>query len=66
MKEGFDPGLFEPLTEDELRELDAALLDRFGEDSELLPGDEGVIDVTELDGLLTAVINSPVMIMPSR
>jgi uncharacterized protein len=28
--------------------------------------DEGIIDVTELDGLLTAVVSSPVMILPSQ
>jgi uncharacterized protein len=60
------PDLFSPLTEEELAQLDEALLYRFDEDSEPLPGDEGISDVTELDGLLTAVISSPVMIMPSH
>ncbi len=60
------PDLSTPLSEEELFELDEALLNRFDEDSEPLPGDEGIIDVTELDGLLTAVVSSPVMIMPSR
>jgi uncharacterized protein len=55
-----------PLTEEELSQLDDALLDRFDEYPEPLPGDdEGILDVAELDGLLTAVVSSPVMIMPS-
>jgi uncharacterized protein len=59
------PNLSAPLSEAELSALDDALLDRFDEDSEPLPGDEGIINVSELDGLLTAVVSSPVMIMPS-
>lgn len=59
------PDLSNALSEEELCELDDALLNRFDEDSEPLPGDEGIIDVSELDGLLTAVVSSPVMIMPS-
>ena len=59
------PNLSTPLTEEELSQLDEALLCRFDEDSEPLPGDEGIIDVSELDGLLTAVVSAPVTIMPS-
>ena len=59
------PDLSSPLNEQELAELDDALLYRFDEDSGPLPGDEGIIDVSELDGLLTAVVSAPVMIMPS-
>lgn len=60
------PDLSTPLSEEELAELDEALLCRFDEDAEPLPGDEGIIDVSELDGLLTAVVSAPVMIMPSH
>jgi uncharacterized protein len=60
------PDLSTPLNEEELAQLDDALLNRFEEESEPLPGDEGIIDVSELDGLLTAVVSAPVMIMPSH
>jgi uncharacterized protein len=60
------PDLSSPLSEAELAELDDALLNRFDEDAEPVSGDEGIIDVSELDGLLTAVVSSPVMIMPSH
>ena len=60
------PDLSTPLSEEELSQLDDALLNRFDEDSEPLSGDEGILDVSELDGLLTAVVSSPVMIMPSN
>jgi uncharacterized protein len=58
--------LSSPLTPEELDELDQALLDRFDEGDENPPGDEGVYDVSGLDGFLTAVLCSPVLIMPSR
>jgi uncharacterized protein len=60
------PDLSTPLSEAELAELDDALLSRFDEDTEPVSGDEGIIDVSELDGLLTAVVSSPVLIMPSH
>ena len=60
------PDLSAPLSEEELSQLDDALLNRFDEDEEPLTGDEGILDVTELDGLLTAVVSSPVTIMPSQ
>jgi len=60
------PDLSTPLSEAELAELDEALLNRFDEDMEPVSGDEGITDVSELDGLLTAVVSSPVMIMPSH
>lgn len=58
--------IFEPLNEDELNWLDDFLLDRFDEDVDVEGKDEGVIDVSELDGLLTAVVSGPVMIPPSQ
>ena len=60
------PDLTTPLSEKEMADLDHALLYRFDENAEPLQGDEGIIDITELDGLLTSVVSSPVMIMPSR
>lgn len=58
--------MFEPLNEDELSWLDDFLLDRIDEDSEFEGKDEGVLDVSELDGLMTAVVSGPVMIQPSQ
>jgi uncharacterized protein len=60
------PDLSMPLDEGELAELDDALLYRFDEESVDPSGDEGIIGLSELDGLLTAVVSSPVMITPSH
>lgn len=54
------------LNEDELEELDRFLLERIPEDVDTRDRDEGVIMVSELDGLLTAVVSGPVMVPPSR
>jgi len=61
---GFDQTT--PLTDEELARLGDALLYRFDEDDDAIDGDEGVLDVSELDGLLTALISLPDMIMPSQ
>jgi len=57
-----------PLTDDELDQLDAFLLDRIPEDesSDVDTRDEGVICIPELDGLLTAVVVGPELIPPSK
>ena len=49
--------LLDPLTELELSSLDDFLLHRID--------DEGVLDVSELDGLLTAVVSGPDLVPPS-
>lgn len=58
--------LYEPLTELELDRLDRFLLERIDEDAVRPGDDEGVLNVSELDGLLTAVVTGPVLIPPSR
>lgn len=58
--------IFEPLSDDELDWLDDFLLYRIDQDSDFEGKDEGVLDVSELDGLLTAVVSGPVMIPPSQ
>lgn len=58
--------LYQPLTDLELDRLDRFLLDRVDEDAVSPGDDEGVLNVSELDGLLTAVVTGPVMIPPSR
>lgn len=58
--------IFEPLSDEELNWLDDFLLDRIDEDADFEGKDEGILDVSELDGLLTAVVSGPVMIPPSQ
>jgi len=58
--------IFEPLSDDELDWLDDFLLYRIDEDADFKGKDEGVLSVSELDGLLTAVVSGPVMIPPSQ
>jgi len=50
----------------ELERLDRFLLDRIDDDADAESKDEGVLDISELDGLLTAIVSSPVVIQPSR
>ena len=50
--------LFTPLSDNEIEELDNFLLD--------LESDESILNVSELDGLFTAVISSPDTIPPSE
>jgi uncharacterized protein len=58
--------LTNPLTEDELARLGEVLLHRFDDDDEADSGDEGIIDVSELDGFLTAMVSVPNTILPSQ
>ncbi len=58
--------LSDPLSDEELERLQAILLDRVDEDAVTDGKDEGVLDVSELDGLLTAVVSGPVTILPSH
>jgi len=58
--------IFEPLDEDELDWLDHFLLYRIDDDADCEGKDEGVLNLSELDGLLTAVVSGPVMVPPSR
>jgi uncharacterized protein len=58
--------LSSPLRDDELDRLQSILLERVDEDVASGDRDEGVLNVSELDGLLTAVVSGPVTITPSR
>ena len=58
--------IFEPLDQDELGWLDGFLLDRIDKGSEFEGKDAGVLGLSELDGLMTAVVSGPVMIQPSQ
>jgi len=58
--------LFEPLSDEEIELLDDFLLDRYGDETEEEGWNEGVVDVSELDGLFTAIVSGPVLIPPSQ
>jgi uncharacterized protein len=60
--------LHTPLNDSELNRLDSFLLDRVPEEIEGEPGevDEGILDISELDGFLTAIISGPRAIAPSE
>lgn len=59
----------DPLNEDELERLDRFLIDRLGdndEDDDTENNDGGVLNISGLDGLFTAIVSGPVVIPPSR
>lgn len=58
--------VFSPLSEDELDELERFLLDRIDEDAVTDDYDEGVLNVSELDGFFTAIVSGPQMVLPSQ
>lgn len=58
--------LFTLLSDDELETLDRFLLDRVDEDT-VTPGqDEGILDISTLDGFFTAIVSGPKIIPPSQ
>jgi uncharacterized protein len=58
--------LFTPLTDDEMERLDRFLLDRIDEDADTEGKDEGIIDISGLDGFFTAIVSGPVTVPPSQ
>ena len=58
--------IFEPLDDEELDRLDQFLLDHVDEDADTEGKDEGLLDTSELDGFLTAIVSGPTSILPSR
>jgi len=58
--------LFTPLSDEEYDRLDEFLLQRVDEEGDTTDKDEGVLDISELDGLFTAIVSGPVTTMPSR
>lgn len=58
--------LFTPLSDEEYERLNRFLLDRVDEDADTTDMDEGVLDISELDGLLTAIVSGPATVMPSQ
>ena len=60
---------FKILSEAEIERLNQFLLDRIPEDADAEyteDTDEGILDISELDGFFTAIVSSPVMIPPSQ
>lgn len=55
-----------PLSDEEYDRLDRFLLDRIDEEEDTLDKDEGVLDISELDGLFTALVSGPVATIPSQ
>ena len=60
------PDLTAPLNDDELEQLNEVLINRFPDDTEVDVDDEGVLDISELDGFLTAIVSVPEMLLPSQ
>ncbi|MGD8570027.1 MAG: UPF0149 family protein [Gammaproteobacteria bacterium] len=58
--------IFQSLNEQELDRLDQFLINRIDDDDDSDDGDEGVLDISELDGFLTAIVSGPVMVPPSQ
>jgi uncharacterized protein len=57
---------FAPLNDEEFEYLDDFLLERIDDDADTQGKDEGVQDISELDGLFTAIVSGPVMVPPSK
>ncbi len=57
--------IFTPLTDSELEQLEQFLLNRYDDDNDYLDQDEGVIEISELDGFFTAIVSGPSTILPS-
>jgi len=58
--------LLTKLNDSEIERLDDFLLDRIHEQVATEDRDEGVLDISELDGLFTAIVSGPAMIPPSQ
>ena len=58
--------LYKPLNDDEIDQLDQFLLNRIPEDSLDQTSDEGIFDISTLDGFFTAIVSGPVTIQPSK
>jgi len=57
--------LFTPLSEEEIERLDRFLLDRIDENADTAGRDDGVLGMSDLDGLFAAVVSGPEVIRPS-
>jgi len=58
--------LFTSLSDEEYERLDQFLLERIDDEDDALDKDEGVLNISELDGLFTAIVSGPVITAPSQ
>jgi len=58
--------LFTSLSDEEYERLDQFLLERIDDEDDALDKDEGVLNISELDGLFTAIVSGPVTTAPSQ
>ena len=58
--------LYQPLDDDEIAWLGEFLLDRIDDDADTEGRDEGILDISELDGFFTAIVSGPVTVLPSQ
>lgn len=58
--------IFAPLSEKEIDQLEELLLNRIDDETDTLGKDEGIFDISSLDGFFTAIVSGPVMIKPSQ
>lgn len=58
--------MFTTLSEEEIARLDLFLLERIDEEANTEDKDEGIIDISELDGLFTAIVSGPTVVQPSQ
>jgi len=56
----------EVLSGAELERLNQLLLERIDENIDTRGMDEGILDVSELDGFFTAIVSGPVIVEPSQ
>lgn len=54
------------LTEQEQEQLEEMLMNRFADDIDVGELDEGIFDLSTLDGFFTAIVSGPTMIPPSK
>ena len=58
--------LFTSLSDEEYERLDQFLLERIDDEDDALDKDEGVLNISELDGLFTAIVSGPMTTAPSQ
>jgi len=58
--------LFMPLSDSEMDRLEEFLLDRIDDDEDTEGKDEGMFNISELDGFFTAIVSGPGVIQPSQ
>lgn len=58
--------MFEVLSDAEIETLGEFLLNRIDDDTDTEGKDEGIFDISTLDGFFTAIVSGPVMVPPSQ